>query len=194
MLNTLGYRKGKDTIADYFCKEYGYHKISFAEPMKKILSITLGVDEEELEIYKNEPQKYKIVVKKYIHGSIVEKEIHNAREQLQFYGTEGMKGIFGDDVWVKLASKRIIDLNRNEGINRFIIPDFRFEIEYNMKKLLSDCCKELLTIQIKNDSVENKDTHSSENELRGFNFDHYLDNTFMDETIFNQIDDLMKGK
>jgi len=60
-------RSGKDTIADFLIKEYGFIKYGFAEPIKEIAKIIFGFDEEQLygtkkeeidEVWKIKPRNF----------------------------------------------------------------------------------------------------------------------------------------
>ena len=101
-------RSGKDTFAKILVDEAKLQGktaevMSFAEPMKDILAITLGITVKELEDLKNDAS-------------------NPHRGYLQRLGTEGMKPYFGNDVWLQLTLKRI----RNSNADIVIIPDFRF--------------------------------------------------------------------
>jgi len=104
-------RSGKDTFAK--CVERSFLDagksvaiLSFADPLKDIMGITLGMTPSELETAKNDDAVY--------------------RGYLQRFGTEAMKKYFGDSVWVDLMLKRIKEYSYKDVI---LIPDFRFPIE-----------------------------------------------------------------
>jgi len=104
-------RSGKDTFAK--CLKHSYAEagqsvaiLSFADPLKDIMSITLGMTHAQLDTAKNSNPTY--------------------RGYLQRFGTEAMKKYFGDAVWVDIMRKRIADHSSTDVI---LIPDFRFPIE-----------------------------------------------------------------
>jgi len=147
-------RSGKDTFADMLSKEFEalgktVEISKFADPMKRILAVTLGVTEEQLEDMKNNSQ--------YAH-----------RKYLQRFGSEGMKPYFGDDVWVKLMNKKI---DRSDA-DIFLIPDFRFPIEFaNLIKLP-------FTVNIVNKNLNvDLNPHISERALEEFTFSTEIDNS-----------------
>jgi hypothetical protein len=162
-------RSGKDFFAKLLRNElvdkgHDAEVVSFAEPMKKIISTIFGCGVLDLEQYKNNPDSYKITVtedKNHILST-------DFRKVLQLFGTEGMKPIFGTDVWVQLLINAADELE-SKGVEYVIVPDFRFLIEN-----VGD-----YTVKVHNDEVESActDGHSSENELNDFNFDYCIDNT-----------------
>ena len=101
---------GKDTFASSLAKYLGRNStvelMSFASPMKQILSTTLGITLEELDDLKND-------------------ESTPYRGYLQRLGNEAMKPVFGDDVWEVLASKAIA----KSSADFIIFSDFRFAVE-----------------------------------------------------------------
>ena len=61
-------RSGKDTLADYLVDKYNYTKLSFAAPMKAIISNTFDISLDELDAYKNRPYEF-IVETKFLTTS-----------------------------------------------------------------------------------------------------------------------------
>jgi len=139
--------------------------MSFAAPLKRIIAKTFGITLNELENYKNDTEKYNYLIQsKEENNSITILKNGNFRKILQIFGTEAMKEEFGEDVWVKLLYKQVDE----SYADYIIITDFRFNIEYK---------DDSITLKIKNDDMEDNDTHASETELNDFNFDYVLDNT-----------------
>jgi len=133
--------------------------MSFADPMKEIISTTFGITLAELDDYKNDPYKYIVSVFEDDFG------VHETtfRKILQLFGTEAMKSHFGDDVWINLLLKRAA----KSKADYVIVPDFRFKVE-----LVSD-----ITVNVANKDIVSTDTHPSETELDEFEFSYYIDNT-----------------
>ena len=165
-------RAGKD-YAGEIIKQFmpGIKCVRFADTIKEIISSTFGISLEDLEEYKNNTDQYGLEIKAYPNNQ-PEATIKyiNFREILQKFGTEGMKPIFGDDIWVEACYNKIKDSEYS------IITDFRFLSEY---KSLLEKGFEIYTIKIFNDNLESDDSHSSENDLENNNFvyDFYIDNT-----------------
>lgn len=115
---------GKDTVANYFIEKYGYHKISFADPLKEICQTLFGFSDEQ------------------VYGSLKETVDSDwnvtPRLVLQFVGTELFRENIGrilpdigQDFWVRCAMIRINRILEKDPNARFVIPDIRFldEIE-----------------------------------------------------------------
>jgi hypothetical protein len=99
IIGVSGYaQSGKDTVANYLVENYGFVKISFADPIREAL-------------YKLDP---KIRVDEMVGASLanavdhmgweeVKKLSSDARELLQRMGTEVGREMFGKDFWVNQA-------------------------------------------------------------------------------------------
>ena len=169
-------RSGKDWNANLIKQEleergFSTQIMSFAEPLKNIISETFDISPEDLEKYKNESLDYGLEIKAYPNNqpSVVIDYI-NFRTILQRFGTEAMKKWFGDDVWLELLLKRVNDAS----VDYILVPDFRFKVEYIEKSI---------TLKIKNDEYDNAgDLHASETELDDFEFQYYIDNTGYPDT------------
>ena len=135
---------------------------SFADPIKEILAKSLGITIQELDEYKNSNSE--IYIKK--------RKITDARKLLQNFGTEAMKSIFGEDVWVNLLEEKALSLNKDF----VLVPDFRFLIEYISP----------YTVKIENKSIDSSDGHKSENELNDFEFNYIIDNTGYNKNLIHQ--------
>ena len=149
-------RSGKDTLAHLVKEELQrlgktVEVMSFAYPMKEILSVTLGITMDELEILKNDPS-------------------NPHRGYLQRLGTEGIKPWFGKSVWTNLAMK----VTRESEADVVIFADFRFpeealpfphEFETTTLKIFRDGLK-----------IDKADQHISERALDNYPFDREVAN------------------
>lgn len=171
-------RSGKDYFARLLQDELYKNKktsyvIGFADPIKEIISKTLNVSLSDLDTFKND--KEKIIVRKNGFQEI----ITDFRQVLQTFGTEAMKPIFGDDIWVQLLIKKAKESN----VDYVIVPDFRF------------LCEKIspITVKIRNDEIDNacKDSHASENELNDFKFSYTINNSGYRD-INNEVKDFVK--
>jgi len=165
-------RHGKDYLCDLLIKllstKYGITaaRVAFADPIKEIIADTFNVSLEELEDFKN-------------NGDVLyegnDKLEISFRTILQRFGTEAMKKQFGENVWADLGINSAIEIDKDV----VIIPDFRFESEYNaaITKACKDGAFNIITVKIYNDDIVSTDTHASETELDSFNFDFKINNT-----------------
>lgn len=152
-------RVGKSTIADLLVEREGFLTRAVADPLKDILSETLDMSREEMDIVKNE-EKIEIC-----NGL-------NMRQLLQNFGQSAKKHM-GNDVWCR-ASSHDIDTKDD-----YVISDIRLMIEYDF--FVKKWGKEnVVVIKIvgNSDKNENTDLHSTEQEWKQIPADITYINTF----------------
>lgn len=173
-------RSGKDSCADILVKRYNFHKIALADPLREICSKVFDIPLDTFlnDNTKESPFLYPIQITESDLGhfeAIIENEWgftidemqHNAlyehlgvtfgnpRQMLQYIGTEFIRGCIDDNLFLKLADKRIDRLEGN-----VVVTDVRFHVEQEWAKN-----KNALMCLIKRPSLEQKDAHISENQL-----------------------------
>ncbi len=154
-------RSGKDFTAkllpEVFKKNTTHESMSFADDMKDIICTTFDITREHLDTYKNTGADI-----------LIDSETSLGwRKILQRFGTEAMKSVFGERVWVD----RMIEKIKKSDKDVIIIPDWRFKLEY--WRLLHSLfgVAEIVTVRIhNNNNPSTTSTHSSEIEL-----DDYID-------------------
>lgn len=144
-------RSGKDTFGTLLKDAYTSNGLtaelmSFATPMKQILATTLGITVDKLNILKDIPE-------------------NPHRGYLQRLGTEGMKPLFGNDVWTNLAKKAVGESTADV----IIFTDFRFPEE----NVFDSTTIRVTRGNLVNDS---NDAHISERALNGFTYDYIVKN------------------
>jgi hypothetical protein len=108
-----GAGSGKSLTAKHLVEKYGAKEYSLAGPLKEIARKTLNLSEEQL------------------YGSQKEKETPDPRYGfsprwfLQRLGTQGIRSVFGEDVWVERVLRTISD----DGPYLAVISDVRFTNE-----------------------------------------------------------------
>ncbi len=152
-------RSGKDHFAELLKKEMEEQGktveiIAFADSIKDILCLSLGIDIDTFNEYKNDRKSICINGKKY----------NDVRLFIQKFGTEAMQNAFGRTVWTDLFLKKV-ELSDADYI---LAPDFRFKHEF---------IEGAKTIQVINNFLKSKDSHASEIELDGFKYQYTVDNT-----------------
>ena len=115
---------GKDTVADFLVKEYGFTKVGFSDVMYDAVCGLWGISLEEALLWKHDPDvKIHRVVRGFIHPL-------TWREFLQRFGTEMGRGVFGEDFWVDQFNRKYLDLWDEElEAVRLVVRDVRFDNE-----------------------------------------------------------------
>lgn len=105
---------GKDTVADQLCAKYGFCRIAFADPMKEMLHVGLGIPREVL------------------YGSAAVKEQIDPRfgvtirHMLQTLGTEWGRHHVHKQVWiVRLLDEILPHREATEGQTNWVVSDVR---------------------------------------------------------------------
>lgn len=162
---------GKDTVANYLVKNYGFTKISLGDPLKNAMKNIFCFDDEQL--WGNSKE----VVDKY--WSVT------PREMMQFIGTDLLRNEMqkkypqiGDKLWI-MSIERYIDGMISKNITKIIIPDLRFPNEevlirkYN-GKIIRVIRDELIDVI--------KDAHISENSSFDIKDDYVIHNNNLTHT------------
>ena len=178
-------RAGKDFTSNLISTQLenmslSNESMSFAAPMKRIIATTFGITTDQLEQYKNNPDEW-VIETSYVGADFVPTNTSNYRLILQNFGSEAMKPEFGDDVWAELMANRI----RNSDSDIVIIPDYRFDSEYNHLFSLFD----VTTLYIKSSNTST-DTHASE-ALPSTSPDFIIDNSEKDGSIHDSVSTYM---
>ncbi len=113
---------GKDTAASLFRKG-GYQQDSFAAPLKDVISQIFSWDRGMVEGGTKESREWREQPDAYWSEAFGYPVI--PRVVLQKFGTESMRDVFHDDIWVKSLIRRI-QMSSNK---KFVISDARFQNE-----------------------------------------------------------------
>lgn len=169
---------GKNFCADILVKEHGFIQMSFAEPLKNIVSIITNTPLEVLEdrTLKEELDPLTLV---------------SRRKIMQWVGTELFRGTFSElvekesgvklSLWVELAKNKILSVLEKDPNTKIVFTDARFEDELLILKSLG-----FTLIYLEREGVCTSDTHASELGVSSDNslIDHIL---VSDDTIKDQI-------
>lgn len=160
----FGHKKsGKDTVASYLCKKYGYTQHAFADPIKHGCKEIFNLTDEQLYGTKKD------IVDSYWNVK--------PREIFQFLGTDIFQKIIGNLIpkyknspmfWVDRLYHDII-------AEKIVISDVRFTHEYNAINKWFD---NKLMLRVESGYVS-ADPHISEHEFETFRYDAeipYCDN------------------
>lgn len=155
IIGLSGYaRSGKDTVADWLCLNYGYTRLSFAQPMRDaIYALNPLVD-----------AGCRLVDLVDEYGWDVAKSNPEVRRLLQVFGTDVGRKQFGDNFWVQQAFDKI------EG-TKIVFSDVRFP---NEAKAIQDKGGDVWRINRHNHAPVNH--HISEHAMDNHLFKHVIYN------------------
>lgn len=167
---------GKTELAK-ICEEFGYEKISFATPLKKLVSELISCDINKINSLKNIESNYIFgavdcsfissetnIPVSVVKEKILDKSFKNVRQILQYIGTDLIRKY--NPNWHVEKMKSIINNDR-----KYVIDDVRFQNEAN---LISELGGDLwFVVRPKLDNISN---HESENSLKWQDFDNIIVN------------------
>ena len=179
---------GKDTVVDYLVEKHSFQKMSFATPLKDVISILFGFDNEQLYGNKKEVMDDRWGV--------------TPRTVMQYLGTEVFRHDInkimpniGDDFWVKSWSVQYQNMiqdgenNHNKDHKHIGIADCRFQNEVDAIKQNGG-----IIIKIIRPGLEHEnDSHASENIDAVKNFDHVIVNDGTLEDLYKKVDQFMSN-
>ena len=159
-------RAGKDTFYNYVKNNINQDVISFsfAKPVKDICNILFSLNDEQL--YGNEKEL------------VDERYNMSARTIMQRLGTELFRDKFsevfpelnyGNKIWVKVLENKLKKYINTDQV--IFITDVRFKEEFELIKKYNG-----INIKIVRGDLKSVDTHISENDLKGKNFDYTVEN------------------
>jgi hypothetical protein len=168
---------GKDTIADHLIKEYGFERISLADPIKRLVKDVFVLDNDTVydRIKREEP------LDQWNGWSV--------RKLLQFIGTELFREKIDDEIWVKSLWFRI----QNNKEKNFVISDVRFKNELDFFNNMASK-GEFMSIKVVRDGHDGSvgiKGHASEAYDLDAQFIVTNNGTFRD--LYKQVDEILQN-
>ena len=170
-------RHGKDTIADYLVRQYGYTKREFADPLKEACKAVFGFTDDQVygELKETKDPFWKVT----------------PRHVLQYVGTELFRNQIGTiiphvgkDIWVQALLKNVDTIRKNNPNANIVVTDVRFPNEVDIIRSIGG-----IVIRINRPSINTTiDTHSSELEIDKLNVDCEI----LNEGSINDLELLLK--
>lgn len=150
ILGLSGYAQaGKDTVGRFLIQDHGYIRLAFADALK---SLALAVNPALKELVNAQ-------------GWEATKQIPANRQFLQDLGV-GVRNIIGPDTWVNKAFQGLVPGRK------YVITDVRFMSEVEKINSYKGIC-----VRVSRPGVFPANSHVSESELDGYDFDAYLLNS-----------------
>lgn len=147
---------GKDTLADYLVRQFGYVKYSLSKPIKDILNERFGWTEKDWE-----NRAWKEAQMPHCGASVRNITINfSPRSWAQWLGTEVGRNIGGEDVWVNMMERAWRDLLEDRSMwadALMVVPDVRFNNEARRIHELGGA-----VIRVVRDGVADVNAHVSE--------------------------------
>jgi Domain of unknown function (DUF4406) len=175
LIGLSGYaRSGKDTVADSLVSNYGYTKMSFADPMKKaLLTLDPNIDFGEGRAYLSQAIK--------VGWDELKSNSSEIRPLLQKLGTEVGRNMWGEDFWVNAAINNIPDGSK------IVFADVRFPNEADAIKSLGGS-----VWRVERPGVGPANSHVSETALDEYSFNGTIDNSGSIENLEIAIKNIIK--
>jgi len=159
---------GKDTVAEQILRHDNFVRLSFADPIKQMLSI-LGVNCMNRETKEVPDDRFGV----------------SPRRMAQTLGTEWGRNLIDQDIWLKIAQERWRELKYSN--TNLVIPDVRFPNE------LAWIRKEGYVIHVTRD-VAPVEEHSSENSIDiNLEWDSWLENNGTIAELHAEVNKLMEN-
>lgn len=158
-------RAGKDTAAQAL---KGFHRESFAAPIRQAVAKTLDWTLEELELWKETPIEW-------LDGV-------TARNMMQTLGTEWGRNMIHHELWLRSLERRIRQRPR------VVITDVRFNNEAEFVKRLGG-----VVVQVERTS-QVTDAHASEAGVDRKLIDFFIFNDFSVEHLHQQVNEILESQ
>lgn len=177
ILGLSGYAQtGKDTVASYLIKNYGFVRVSFADPIREAIyrlnpKITLA-DMRGVSL---------AAAVDGIGWDNVKVESEDARQLLQRMGTEVGRDMFGENFWVDQA------MHKASKHDKVVFTDVRYPNELQAILEASGAVWRVIK-----SSVGAVNLHASESALDGYHFESAIINNGTKEDLYKSIDKLIK--
>jgi hypothetical protein len=178
LLGLIGLKgTGKDTVAAYLIKEYGYERRAFADKLKQSAAALFGINSAEWETFKNDDNAW---ISLHAYENLLVSKV-TVREFLQRYGTESHRDIFGNNFWVD----QVLPVGGYYADRDIVITDVRYPSEADRIKNL----KGFVVRVVRGGSK--KDRHRSEAGQLEIETDYELDNNGDIKHIPNKVDGML---
>ena len=176
IIGLSGYAQvGKDTVANYLVDNYGFVKVSFADPLREaVYRLNPKIDIADMR------GVYLASAVDNLGWENVKVESEDARRLLQRMGTEVGREMFGKDFWV---NQGVLRAKEHDNV---VFADTRFE---NEAQGIRETGGQVWRITKPGQGPVNG--HPSETALDDYRFDWYIPNYTGFNDLYNLIDQIM---
>ena len=167
---------GKDTLGSFFVDNHNYKRLAYADTLKDACQTIFNLTDEQLYGDQKETvdpfwQKKPREILQFVGTDLFRKHIHELMPDV------------GNNIWVKVVERKILDGIRENPDACFVITDVRFPNEAELVKNLGG-----IMIKVNRDSCNNSnDNHASETELDNIPYDYLIDNNGTKEELFRSL-------
>jgi nucleoside 2-deoxyribosyltransferase len=183
LIGFTGYaRSGKDSASQMLVERFGFQKLAFADGVRVLAAaidpyVDCGRDTHFTE--GNSPfARYTELLR--ARGYEQAKACPDVRRLLQRIGTEAARAVFGDNVWVRLLSDKLCEMNAlgpdGAGRTNVAISDVRYQNEAEFIQRYGG-----IVVRIVRPGYGGNDTHTSEASIVDIDVDATLTATNLDE-------------
>ncbi len=162
---------GKSLSCKYLADKYGFIEDAFAYSLKQgIGKGVFGLSDDQMEYGKETIDPFWNIT---------------PRKILQMAGTDAMRNIFGEDIWLKTLERRIM----LQPERAYAIMDVRFPNEAELIKKLGG-----ILVSIERDIVGTNSKHISEIAMDSYTgWDYKIDNNSTFENLYKQLDVIIES-
>lgn len=121
---------GKDTVGQHLVDTYGFTSLAFADPLKDCLSVIFGWDREMLAGRTPESRVWREQIDPWWAERLGIPHF-SPRFAMQNFGTDVMRRVFHDEIWIINMERRLLDFD-----GPVVITDGRFANEIRLLRRL----------------------------------------------------------
>ena len=193
--------EGKGTVADYLVKQYGFQKAAFADSLKDATSAIFSWPRYLLEGDTDESREFREEKDEWWSEKLGMNV--TPRHILQVFGTEVFRDGFHSDIWLLSAYKKYLESN-----NDFVFADARFcnELDFVQKNggyaivvqrgkrpnWWEIAIEANQGCEYAQSSMASFGVHPSEYKWIGHEFDFEIYNRTTLDSLYNEVDEVMK--
>ena len=188
IIGVCGRKESGKSVIGSVCRQYGYHVIRFAEPLKRLISQLIDVERENLDALKTEVKNYTFnedkikflsdstnIPLEFVREKIEGKTFPTVRDLLQVIGTDLIRAY--NTNWHADKVREYLTSEENKDKN-FVIDDVRFPNEREVIESLGGECWFIVRTR-----VDNVSNHASEISLRWQDFENIIVNDKSEEYL-----------